>query len=235
MDDGNHLPLPFHALIDPLGCVLASTNRCSVTKEAVVPHQAAPYAIVPNILHHTMWFDEISFLQRWKMLSNSIYISFSKQTWKNWVIFLLKWNVTLSLTIFNFHMMKTQRSCSNTLLCKYTGLSTESLLLGWPTLIVCRLRSLGTREEPANKRWMKIIAYYFVAQCLYQPTHHLMRSSWRRRRLLHCSALVLICPYSYHFARVHMAIQITVHFRLSRDPIFKPFFPRKTGIQAVSP
>lgn len=44
MDDGNHLPLPFHALIDPLGCVVASTNRCSVTKEAVVP-TATSYAL----------------------------------------------------------------------------------------------------------------------------------------------------------------------------------------------
>ena len=38
----------------------------------------------------------------------------------------------------------------------------------------------------------------------------------------------------YHCAaRVRMAIQITVHFRLNRDPISKPFFPRKTGIQTV--
>ena len=91
------------------------------------------------------------------------------------------------MTSFNFHTLR--KNLGKHLIVYCTGLWAK--LLGWPTMIVCRLRSLGTREQPANKRWMKIIAYYFVAQCLCQPAHHLMLR--RRRRscwYIQCSIIV---------------------------------------------
>ena len=150
MDDGNHLPLPFHALIDPLGCVcvLASTNRCGVTKEAK--------KLLSLVLRCAA--------RRRPSVHTSVHPESTCSA--------VQWAVTLGILL---------------------------LEIGWPTMIVCRLRSLGTREQPANKRWMKIIAYYFVAQCLYhQPAHHLMLR--RRRRscwYIQCSAVSLCKEGTY--------------------------------------
>ena len=93
MDDGNHLPLPFHALIDPLGCVVASTNRCSVTKEAVVP-TATSYALrsspTLSVLHaDVIWRDFFSSLHELFSKTFFMFYTSNKMSYETLVTFLL--------------------------------------------------------------------------------------------------------------------------------------------------